>query len=123
MRYKKYGMSCFVHGNTGRVPNNKRFDDEKIISFYKKKFDCSPFAVYADMLVETHTLNVSYSHVYTALSGAVDFMRLYIPTEQHLCFMLKTRWEKFQYKNSLPVFATGLRNGRRFAARSELKAL
>lgn len=69
-RFKKYGAACFVHGNTGRVPKNKRFDDDKIVSFYNKKFACSPFAVYADMLVETHTLNVSYSHVYTALDRA-----------------------------------------------------
>ncbi len=70
-RYAQYGDSIFVHGNTGRTPQNKRYDYNAIVEDYKK-FDGTPFASFRDDCADyLHYERVpSYTTVYNALSGA-----------------------------------------------------
>lgn len=42
-RYRKYGDSIFIHGNTGRTPKNKQYDSAKIVADYEQ-FSGTPFA-------------------------------------------------------------------------------
>lgn len=70
-RYKKYGDSIFIHGNTGRTPKNKQYDFSKIAADYKN-FNGTPFASFRDDCADyLHYKKVpSYATVYNALSGA-----------------------------------------------------
>lgn len=65
-RYKQYGASIFIHGNTGRAPANKKYNKNDIVDFYNKNFSGAPFAVVADYYPQ----GGSYSTIYTALDSA-----------------------------------------------------
>lgn len=70
-RYRKYGDSIFIHGNTGRTPKNKQYDSAKIVADYEQ-FSGTPFASFRDDCADyLHYKKVpSYATVYNALSGA-----------------------------------------------------
>ena len=70
-RYRKYGDSIFIHGNTGRTPKNKQYDSAKIVADYEQ-FNGTPFASFRDDCADyLHYKKVpSYATVYNALSGA-----------------------------------------------------
>lgn len=65
-RYRQRGDAIWIHGNKGRVPANKRFSRDDIVSFYNTRFCAAPFAVTADY----YPRRASYSTVYNALSSA-----------------------------------------------------
>lgn len=69
-RYKVHGDACFVHGNAGRKPKNKRYDYGAIVDFYKNSWQGSPFAGYVDAIHEYKKIPVSYTTVHKVLSTA-----------------------------------------------------
>ena len=70
-RYLQYGDAVWIHGNTGRRPQNKRFDTARLAADYKK-FEGTPFAAFRDNCADyLHYDKVpSYTTVYTALTNA-----------------------------------------------------
>lgn len=70
-RYLRFGDAAFIHGNTGRVPKNKRYDHAKIAADYEH-FRGSNFAAFRDDCADyLHYETVpSYTTVCNALSAA-----------------------------------------------------
>lgn len=70
-RYKQYGNAIFIHGNTGRKPQNKQYNAEQLIADYEL-FKGTPFASFRDDCTDYlhYKKTPSYSTVYTALSNA-----------------------------------------------------
>lgn len=62
-KYKTYGIACFIHGNTGRASNKKKYDHEFIVNFYLEKWNGSPFAGYRDQLEEVAHIPAAYTTV------------------------------------------------------------
>ena len=86
-RYRKYGDSIFIHGNTGRTPKNKQYDSAKIVADYEQ-FNGTPFASFRDDCADyLHYKKVpSYATVYNALSGAgIVSPRARIPVREKNC--------------------------------------
>lgn len=65
-RYLQYGDKIWTHGNTGKVPVNKKYSRNDIVKFYDKYFSYAPFAVAADY----YPKKASYTTVYTALASS-----------------------------------------------------
>lgn len=68
-RYLKYGEAAFIHGNTGRIPQNKKFNYGKIVDDYKL-FKGTPFGAFRDNCEDFLGYSPSYTTVYNALSGS-----------------------------------------------------
>ena len=69
-RYLRFGDAAFIHGNTGKTPQNKRYDYAKIAADYSL-FYGTPFAAFRDDCADYLHYNPvpSCTTIYNALSS------------------------------------------------------
>ena len=83
-RYLKYGEAAFIHGNTGRTSQNKKFNYGKIADDYKL-FNDAPFGAFRDNCEGFLGYSPSYTTVYNALStsgSGIFSPRAHIPVRE-----------------------------------------
>ncbi len=70
-RYLQFGEAIWIHGNTGRIPKNKKYDWDKIVADYAL-FAGTPFASFRDDCADYlhYSALPCYTTFYTALSSA-----------------------------------------------------